>query len=166
MLLLSYCGSAAMNAQDWFEWLTVAEICCATIIVFNTLQTIALKGLRSPFSVRTRQMKLLFYPRVNEWQAKGMFACYYGTKLHCGIFSSLSTNAFLCKIRIFILINHVALNGCLFKHPSIRKPPCHTVNITQPSAHWRAQGMHGQRPESVRLHRHLYSDFNTRKTIV
>ncbi len=87
----------------------------------------------------------------SQWvTSEGNVCCYYDTKLHlpdCGIFSRLSTNPYLCKIGIFILIYVAALNGCLFKHPSIRETPCHTVNITQPSVHRRALGMHGQRPE-------------------
>lgn len=96
--------------------------------------------------------EIVFLSKSQWVTSKGNVCCYYDTKLHlpdCGIFSRLSTNASLCEIGIFILIYDVALSGCLFKHPSIREPPCHTVNITQPSAHRHALGIHGQRPERV-----------------
>lgn len=150
-LQLSYWGSEAMK-RTRLIWVTHRswELLCNNYTFQYLANNSSTKGLRSPFSVWTRQMKLPFYPRVSEWQVRGMFVCYYKTKLHlpdCGIFCSLSTNGSLCKIRIFILIYNVALNGCLFKHPSIRGSPCHMVTITQPSAHRRGLGTHGQRPE-------------------
>ncbi len=149
-LQLGYWGSEVMK-HTRLIWVTHCsrELLCNNYSFQYLANNRCTKRLRSPFSVWTRQMKLLFYP--SQWvTSEGNVCCYYDTKLHlpdCGIFSRLSTNPYLCKIGIFILIYVAALNGCLFKHPSIRKPPCHTVNITQPSVHRRALGMRGQRPE-------------------
>lgn len=74
-LQFSYWESEAMK-HTRLIWVTHCsrELLCNNYSFQYLANNSCTKRLRSPFSVWTRQMKLLFYPKVSEWQAKGMFA--------------------------------------------------------------------------------------------